>query len=80
MRALRFRHPINEGEDVSNFRPLPFDYWRCEPLGRAADKCLRCARWAHHEKQTFGPRTPVMEPAPDGPECHWVAAYEEDEA
>lgn len=57
------------------FQPLPLDYSRCDPLGRAADKCLKCALWVHNDEQTLGPRTGVQDAIPDGDGCHFVPGY-----
>lgn len=38
---------------------LPYDYSRCQP-SLASSQCQGCARYADHEDQTWGERTPIM--------------------
>ena len=37
-------------------RPLPWDFFRCQPITADA-KCENCKRWRDHPDQTAGPRT-----------------------
>lgn len=53
---------------MSDFRPLPWDFQRCEPV-REHWICHQCVRWFHHPEQTFGPRTPISMARPGGSGC-----------
>ena len=53
---------------MSDFRPLPWDFQRCEPV-KEHWICHQCPRWFHHPEQTFGPRTPISMARPGGNGC-----------
>lgn len=40
--------------------PLPWDYFRCQPVTPDA-KCENCKRWHAHPDQTLGPRTAYIQ-------------------
>ena len=43
-------------------RPLPYDYFRCQPILPDA-KCRNCKRWMDQEGQETGPRTAFIQVA-----------------
>ena len=55
---------------MSEFKPLPFDYERCDPRPYTEEICKTCERWASHPQQTFGERTSINQYLPGKPGCH----------
>lgn len=57
---------------------LPYDYARCNP--EIVDvQCRGCQRWAQHQDQTWGDRTPmVMVIDKDSIHCEYIPIDRED--
>jgi len=57
---------------------LPYDYARCN-VTLPDHNCKRCQRWANHEDQTWGPRTPQFECVNSFDEnCQYIPINRED--
>lgn len=53
-------------------RPLPWDYFRCQPMQVDA-KCQNCKRWTDQEGQETGPRTAFIQVADSRSEaCSYI--------